>query len=188
MYPNWHPAIVHFPIALTITATVLLLASQVRPKNAQLPASGRLLVLLAAVSAVLAALLGWQAYQTVEHDAAGHLVMVQHRNWALATTTGLLVLALWDALRQRAGKAMHPLILPAMLLLSGGFCLTSWLGGEMVFRHGIGVSAAAFASPPATPADLPVEAVAPASPAVIEAPAADSHAEHVHKDGKRHRH
>ncbi|HEX6734330.1 MAG TPA: DUF2231 domain-containing protein [Azonexus sp.] len=185
MYPNWHPAVVRFPIALTVTATLLLLAGHRRPAKAQLATSGRLLVTLAAASAVLAALLGWQAYQTVDHDAAGHLVMVKHRNWALATTAALLVLALWDALRQRGGKTVHTLMLPAMVLVSGGFGVTGWLGGEMVFRHGVGVSAAAFASPAATPSEPPTEAPTPTAP---EAPAAAGHGEHVHKDGKRHRH
>src|SRR5512143_1784511 len=95
--PNWHPALVHFPIALAITATLLLLASRLRPDNHLLPASGRLLVALAAVGAVLAAALGWHAYATVEHDAAGHLVMLRHRNWALATTLGLIAMAAWDS-------------------------------------------------------------------------------------------
>lgn len=177
--PNWHPLAVHFPIALLITATLLLLVSRLFSARAGLAAGARLLLPLAALSALLAVGLGWHAFQTVEHDAAGHVVMLRHRNWALGSTLGLLLIALWDGLRQLAGRAMSGGLLPAMLLLSGSLLVTGWLGGELVYRHGIGVSAAAFAGPE--------PAVTPALP-VIEAPAADTAPVHVHQDGKRHRH
>jgi len=179
VFPNWHPAIVHFPIALTVTATLLLLAGRLSPGNRQLTVSGRLLP-LAALSALLAVALGWQAYSTVEHDAAGHLVMLRHRNWAMSATFALVALAVWDSLRQRAGKEIGATLLPALLILSGCLGVTGWLGGEMVYRHGIGVSAAAFASPAVPP---------PAAPAAVpETRPAAPRGEHVHRDGQRHRH
>ena len=92
--PNWHPAAVHFPIALTMTATLLLLAGWLFPATTLLPSCGRLLLQLSALSAVVAAALGWYAFQTVDHDAAGHLVMLNHRAWAVASTGGLLFRAL----------------------------------------------------------------------------------------------
>jgi uncharacterized membrane protein len=179
--PNWHPAVVHFPIALAVTATLLLLLGRWRPANSTFTASGRLLVLGAALSAGLAAALGWYAFQTVEHDGAGHLVMLSHRNWALAGTAGLIAVAVWDGMRQRAEQAAHGLLLPIMLLISASLGVTGWLGGEMVYRHGIGVSASAFvtpevAAPPATAPDTVSETPAP------------TRGEHIHKDGKRHRH
>ncbi|HJV93557.1 MAG TPA: DUF2231 domain-containing protein [Azonexus sp.] len=184
--PNWHPVAVHFPIALALIATLLLLASRLRPANPTLVACARLLLALAAGAAVLAAALGWQAYLTVDHDAAGHRVMVQHRNWAMASMLGLVLLALWDAWRQRAEKAVHGGLLPAMLLISGGLCVTGWLGGEMVFRHGVGVSPAAFATPPPPAEEQPPAAAS--APAAAPAAPVELHGEHVHKDGKRHHH
>ncbi|MGB4062788.1 MAG: DUF2231 domain-containing protein [Azonexus sp.] len=192
--PNWHPAVVHFPIALAVTATLLLLLGRWRPANPTFTASGRLLILGAAVSAALAAALGGYAFQTVEHDAAGHLVMLRHRNWALAGTAGLIALAVWDGLRQRAGQPPYGTLLPIMLALSASLGVTGWLGGEMVYRHGIGVSASAFAAP-----EVPAPTVAeppPAEPAKAPATATETAAEippnapgeHIHKDGKRHRH
>jgi uncharacterized membrane protein len=182
--PNWHPAVVHFPIALAVTATLLLLLGRLRPANSTFTASGRLLVLGAALSAGLAAALGWYAFQTVEHDGAGHLVMLRHRNWALACTAGLIALAVLDGLRQRAERPPHAALLPIMLVLSASLGVTGWLGGEMVYRHGIGVSASAFAVPEvAAPTVAEPPAATPETVAETSAPG-----EHIHKDGKRHRH
>jgi uncharacterized membrane protein len=183
--PNWHPAVVHFPIALTVTATLLLLLGRLRPRHPTLPACARLLVQLAALSALLAVALGWYAFQTVEHDGAGHLVMLRHRNWALAATAGLIAVALWEYRRQRAEAPARTLLLPLMLVLSASLGVTGWLGGEMVYRHGIGVAASAFAVPE-TPAPTLTEPPPLAAP--IESPPAHAPVEHIHKDGKRHRH
>lgn len=177
--PNWHPAAVHFPIALGVTAALLLLAARLKPAHAGFSDAARLLLLLAAIGAVLASALGWHAFGTVEHDAAGHAVMLRHRDWALSTSLLLAMLALWDGWRWRAGQPVHGALLPGMLLVSGALAVTGWLGGEMVYRHGVGVAVAPVADP-----KTPAEALAP----VTHAPDAQPVVEHVHKDGKRHRH
>lgn len=177
--PNWHPAAVHFPIALGMTTVLLLVAARLHPAHAGFSAAARLLLPLAAISAVIAAALGWHAFGTVEHDAAGHAVMTRHRDWALGSTGVLALLALWDDWRRRAGQAVHGALLPAMLVMAGGLAVTGWLGGEMVYRHGVGVMA-----PAVTARDLPAEAPPLAAPGLETAPVV----EHVHKDGKRHRH
>ncbi len=177
--PNWHPVAVHFPIALGMTTVLLLVVARLNPAYAGFSAAARLLLPLAAISAVIAAALGWHAFGTVEHDAAGHAVMTRHRDWAFGSTVVLTLLALWDGWRRRAGQAVHGALLPAMLLLAGALAVTGWLGGEMVYRHGVGVMAPAVATE-----ELPAEAPPLAAPAPETAPVI----EHVHKDGKRHRH
>jgi uncharacterized membrane protein len=177
--PNWHPAAVHFPIALGMTTVLLLVAARLNPARAGFSAAARLLLPLAAISAVIAAALGWHAFGTVEHDAAGHAVMTRHRDWALGATVFLALLALWDGWRWRVGQAVHGALLPAMLLLAGALAVTGWLGGEMVYRHGVGVMAPAVAAE-ALPAEAP--------PLAVPAPDTGPVVEHVHKDGKRHRH
>lgn len=180
--PNWHPAAVHFPLALGITATLLLALSCLR-SSAFLAASARLLLQFAAISAILAAALGWHAFTSVEHDAAGHAVMLRHRDWAMLCTLGLVGVAALETWRQHGGLTVHRATLGILVFLSGGLAYTGWLGAEMVYRHGIGVDPAAFAplpNPPATATQSPLPA--------IEAAAPTEHIEHVHKDGKRHRH
>jgi uncharacterized membrane protein len=187
--PNWHPAAVHFPIALVFTATLLLLAARILPGAATAGIAGRLLLPLAAVSALIAAGLGWQAFATVEHDAAGHVVMLRHRDWALGATAALVLLAAWDLVRQRRGNPVHAGLPAALLVVSGAFAFTGWLGGEMVYRHAVGVILPAPAPLPPT-VEQPVQPQAPpetAAPAQEAAPA-ESGKVHIHRDGSRHRH
>ena len=177
--PNWHPVAVHFPIALGMTTVLLLVVARLNPAYAGFSAAARLLLPLAAISAVIAAVLGWHAFGTVEHDAAGHAVMTRHRDWALGATVFLALLALWDGWRWQSAQAVHSALLPAMLIVAGALAVTGWLGGEMVYRHGVGVMAPAVAAE-----ELPAEAPPQAAPVPEAAPVV----EHVHKDGKRHRH
>lgn len=96
---------------------------------------------LSALTAIIAVIFGLQAYNTVNHDEAGHLAMTLHRNWALPTTVGLVLLAMWDAWRHRDTKVMSWPTVVILLVISLAILRTAWLGGEVVFRHGIGVMA-----------------------------------------------
>ena len=65
--------------------------------------------------------------------------MLIHRNWAIPTAIGLLFLAMWDVFKSRAHQVMSWFTLIVLTLLSGSVAVTGWLGGEVVYRHGIGV-------------------------------------------------
>jgi uncharacterized membrane protein len=140
--PNFHPAVVHFPIALTVIAFLLSLAAYVRPSHpsaAQLAAAGHFTLWLAAIGAAVAVLFGWLAYNSVNHDDAGHAAMLLHRSWAVPTTVGLILLASWDAWKYRANQLISVPMLFILFLLTQSIAVTAWLGGEVVYRHGIGV-------------------------------------------------
>lgn len=187
IYPNWHPAAVHFPIALGCVAALLFALAAAGRGGPTLAASARLLLQLAALGAVVSVGLGWWAFESVDHDAAGHAVMLRHRAWALPTAGGLVLVALWESWRQAKGLAIWRLSWLLLLLVAGGLLQTARLGGEMVYRHGVGVDAAAFATAAEAPAAPAAETPAGAPVAVPEAPAAAGY-EHIHKDGKRHHH
>jgi uncharacterized membrane protein len=132
--PNLHPAVVHFPIALTIVAFILGLAARLFRQSASstsLAAAGYYVLILAAVSAVAAVGFGWLAFNsTMNHDDAGHAAMLLHRAWAIPTAVGLVLLAIC------------PMSIPVLVCLAGlsmSVATTAWLGGEVVYRHGIGV-------------------------------------------------
>lgn len=140
--PNYHPMVVHFPIALTIIAFLLSIAAYARrshPVSAQLAAAGHFTLWLAAIGAAAAVLFGWLAYNSVNHDDAGHAAMLLHRAWAVSTAIGLILLASWDAWKYRVNELISVPMLFLLFLLSQAIAVTGWLGGEVVFRHGIGV-------------------------------------------------
>ncbi len=140
--PNLHPVIVHFPIALTLVAFLLSVAAYVRrsqPVAAQLAAAGHFTLWLAAIGAAIAVLFGWLAFNSVNHDDAGHAAMLLHRAWAIPTAIALILLASWDAWKHRVNELMSIPALIIIFVLSGAVTVTAWLGGEVVYRHGIGV-------------------------------------------------
>ena len=142
--PNWHPAFVHFPIAFA-TAAVAFIAAGTLFRNwsyaAQCLMTGRWMLWGAALFALIAAVFGWFAYNSVEHDKVSHAAMTVHRNWALGALTALLALAAWDVWRGRSGKMPSQgfvvLLVAAWLLVMS----TAWHGGELVYRYGLGVMA-----------------------------------------------
>ncbi len=140
--PNFHPIVVHFPIGLTVIAFLLSIAAYARrshPVSTQLAAAGHFTLWLAAIGAATAVLFGWLAFNSVNHDDAGHAAMLLHRSWAIPTALGLILLASWDAWKYRVNELISVPMLFLLLLLSQAIAVTGWLGGEVVYRHGIGV-------------------------------------------------
>ncbi|MDO8813239.1 MAG: DUF2231 domain-containing protein [Gallionella sp.] len=140
--PNFHPALVHFPIAFTTAAAAFIAVGTVFKSwsyAAQCLMTGRWMLWGAALFALIAAVFGWFAFNSVAHDEVSHAAMKVHRNWALGTLTVLLALAAWDVWRGRSGKMPSPgflvLLVAAWLLVTS----TAWHGAELVYRHGLGV-------------------------------------------------
>ncbi|RFC33065.1 MAG: putative membrane protein [Candidatus Nitrotoga sp. MKT] len=142
LIPNAHPIAVHFPIALTLIALLFSLAARIGSRHnlaTQLATVGHWALWISGVTAIIAAGLGWLAFNSVDHDDSGHAAMLIHRNWAIPTAIGLLLLAMWDVFKSRAHEVMSWFTLIVLTLLSGSVAVTGWLGGEVVYRHGIGV-------------------------------------------------
>lgn len=140
--PNWHPLFVHFPIAFA-TAALVFIATAMLFKNrswtAQCLTSGRWMLWAAAIFACIAAVFGWFAYNSVEHDEAGHLAMTLHRNWALAAVGALLVLVILDLRSWRSARQPSYGFMLLLVLAWAVVASTAWHGGEVVYRHGLGV-------------------------------------------------
>jgi uncharacterized membrane protein len=87
--------------------------------------------LLGAAAAITTGLL---AYNRVEHSEPAHEEMVLHRNLALVMVTLLLVTALWRWRRAYSRGAALLGVLGALGLVGVGY-----LGGDLVYRYGIGI-------------------------------------------------
>ncbi|MGE5386689.1 MAG: DUF2231 domain-containing protein [Betaproteobacteria bacterium] len=169
--PNWHPALVHFPIALILVAaffTVVAKLASDRPVAGEWAATGRWTLRCGAVLGMAAALAGWVAFNSVDHDDAGHVAMLLHRDWAMGTMAAMVVLVLWEILQTRAGRPVSWRFAAALALAAGGVVTTGWLGSELVYRHRLGVMPPPVAVEPPPPAvdplpkmDAPVPPPAP---------------------------
>ncbi|MEE7492095.1 DUF2231 domain-containing protein [Methylobacterium oryzae] len=142
--PNWHPVAVHFTIALLITATALFAAGTLfrkAPSGAALTTAARwnLAIGIAVTVATLAT--GWSAYNTVAHDAASHENMSVHLRWAVATALVFLVAGGVAWLERRKGAGAGIALLALLAGGAGALAVTGWLGGENVYRYGLGVMA-----------------------------------------------
>ena len=59
--------------------------------------------------------------------------------WALPTAAAFAVLALWSAaIYRRSVKVGLPFLI-TLLIAAGALSATAWKGGELVYRHGLGV-------------------------------------------------
>lgn len=138
--PNLHPLLVHFPVALiTISAVFHIIATVTRNKPCAVLAHTSLW--LGALLALPTVLLGWQAFNSVNHDEAGHAAMLVHRAWALSTLAVLVLLAGWDAWRNKVESMPRWWFTGAAVGAWIMVGVTAWHGGELVYRHGLGVMA-----------------------------------------------
>jgi uncharacterized membrane protein len=139
--PNWHPMFVHFTVALLSLSVVLyvIIRFMHSPLRDQWLVVARWCLWFGAGFTVLTVLTGVYAYNTVEHDTPSHLAMTEHRNLALMTAAAFLLLAGFSAWRARQGNAPRQVFVLALVIASGLLASTAWHGGELVYRHGLGV-------------------------------------------------
>lgn len=136
--PNWHPIFVHFTIGLLGISALLYLATLIFKKESLLVAA-RWNLWIGAIITAGTVLAGFQAYNTVAHDAASHAAMTDHRNWGLVTAGLFTLLALWATWKQRTAKTVHPLFVLIIIGAAALLAITGYKGGEVVYRHGTGV-------------------------------------------------
>lgn len=129
---KWHPAIIHFPIALLLTVALLELAAIVRRKPLY-TASNKILLGVAVAGAFVAAPVGWfNAGLPMPDDS---LALTIHR-W-LGTALPFLLLALWylkrpadQAAVRLSSRGYEALLVVAVLLI----LVQAYFGAEVT--HG----------------------------------------------------
>lgn len=145
--PNWHPFLVHFTVALFTAAfgfyllSYLFIYAKFLPGKigSELEIVGRWCLWAAAFFTIFTVIAGLDAYYTVRHDTASHAAMTNHRNWALPTAGAIFFLTIWSVWRHYKRKNLTLLFVIALILVEGMLLSTAWRGGELVYRHGVGV-------------------------------------------------
>lgn len=144
--PNWHPIFVHFTVALFSTSVGFYSLAYLCSKLAILPKAAAEFELVArwclwvvGVLVIGTVLAGLYAFNTVRHDAPSHLVMIDHRNWALVTAGTMILTALWSIWRTYKRKVITITFIIVLLSVQGLLLATAWRGAELVFRYGLGV-------------------------------------------------
>lgn len=132
-----HPAMVHAPLTLLPLAVGADLVGRMTGSPTAY-AVGRTAIVAAAGTAVLAAASGLIAQEEVRAEGLAHDRLVTHRNLNLAVTAAGGVMAAWRAGRERPGWGY----IAAGLSAIGVALYTAYLGGKMVYEHGVGVEAA----------------------------------------------
>lgn len=128
-----HPLVVHFPLVALLLAVLLDAVAALR-KSPAWRGAATLLWWVGLAGAAAAIGTGLLAYGRVDHSDLAHQAMIRHRNLALAAVAILLVSALWRWRRPLSLGAAAAGIVGALGLGAAGY-----LGGDMVYRHGVGI-------------------------------------------------
>jgi uncharacterized membrane protein len=132
-----HPSLVHFPLALLpLAAGVDLLAPRRGHRAQGADRVGKILWWMTAGSGLVTGLAGMAASQEVKaRDPYVRDMMWLHGAGNVVVVAGALGMALWrQTHRASAGQALLG------LLASGLSLYTAYLGGELVYSHGVGVT------------------------------------------------
>lgn len=147
--PNLHPALVHFPIAISAVALLFDAAVFIRGRWFSVEWSAAALWVLAACGAAASYAAGRAAADGVGALSAGaEAAIASHSDAALLALTALGLLAVarvWlarrDAVAQRARRdVVRSAALLGALLVQGLVAYTADLGGALVYHHGVAVA------------------------------------------------
>ncbi|MGI8548680.1 MAG: DUF2231 domain-containing protein [Gemmatimonadaceae bacterium] len=129
-----HPALVHFPITLLPTALSADAIGRLTGSES-LMEMGRRTMPFAAAAALAAGISGLIAQEAVRAEGKAHDDLITHRNLNLA------LIGLTAILATKRSKTRRPSLgyLAAGLAGLGAMSYTAYLGGRMVYEHGVGV-------------------------------------------------
>jgi uncharacterized membrane protein len=139
---RWHPMLVHFPLALILTAAVLLVAAKLLRRDeysATAATVGTWNLCLGAAVALIALATGLGAILDLDVSVAAHQSISSHAKWAIFTTLACVLLAVWRGAGTELRSRPSWLFLMVLTLAAAALVSTGYRGGQNVYRFGVGV-------------------------------------------------
>ncbi len=140
--PAWHPMVVHFPLALVVTAAGALLLSKLLPQPriaAALATAGTWNLGIGAVASVFALATGLGAALHLHIAAPARQAVSLHVRWAVFTALALLLVGVWRCAGMPQESRPSWLFLVVLLAATAALVMTGYLGGQNVYRFAVGV-------------------------------------------------
>ena len=136
-----HPKIVHFPVALLISAAIFgVLAFIIKNKRETFKEILYWNLLLGGLSAVFAIITGLIEEATLVHNEAIHSLMETHEALGFVFTGIFLSLGVWMTIRKSKLKSKEFSAIVIILILTAVIMgYSAHLGGRMVYEQGAGV-------------------------------------------------
>lgn len=131
-----HPMVVHFPIALFISALSLEVLSLISKKESLHQTAKHLYVLAAIVTPFVVRTGFMEADELHLH----HPVLEWHENFALLTMwTSLLSLPILWLFKKKIPRHFRLVFLVFLVLIVSSVSLAAYNGGRLVYEYGVGV-------------------------------------------------
>jgi len=140
-FPAWHPIVVHFPLALVITATLLLWSARLHglvSHAATLSIVGTWNLCLGTVAAVIALASGLAAVLHLQVGVDARLAISLHLKWAIFTTLLLVLVSVWRGAGTAQDSRPSWIFLVVLAAAAASLAVTGYRGGQNVYRYGVG--------------------------------------------------
>jgi uncharacterized membrane protein len=141
--PGWHPIVVHFPLALVVTAAFAFGLARILPgprHAASLATVGTWNLCLGAAAALFALATGLAAVIDLQVGPAARQAISIHMKWAMFTSLVLLLIAVWRGAGSAQDARPSWLFVLVLWAATAALIATGYRGGQNVYRYGIGVT------------------------------------------------
>jgi uncharacterized membrane protein len=135
--------VVHFPLALVVTAALLLVAARLlrQERHAAILATvGTWNLCLGAVAALFGLATGLAAVIDLHVGLAAREAISLHVKWAIFTSLALVLLAVWRGAGVAQESRPSWLFTVILVAATAALVVTGYRGGENVYAYGIGVN------------------------------------------------